>query len=44
MFRYKIADVVFDAKIRYRYTKELCQDYEYCSDEQPAFVFLRKIL
>ncbi len=38
MIRYKIADVVFDAKIRYRYTKELCQDYEYCSDEQPAFV------
>ena len=38
MIRYKIADVVFDAKIKYRYTKELCKDYEYSGDEQPCFV------
>lgn len=38
MIRYKIADVVFDAKIKYRYTKELCQDYEYSGEEQPRFV------
>lgn len=37
MIRYKIADVVFDAQINYRYTKELCQEYEYSGNEQPAF-------
>ncbi len=37
MFRYKIADVVFDADIRYRYTVELCKNYEYTGDEQPCF-------
>lgn len=37
MIRYKIADVVFDAEISYRYTKDLCCEYEYSGDEQPAF-------
>ena len=38
MPRYKIADVVFDAKLLYGYTKKLCLNYEYEGEEQPAFV------
>ena len=37
MPRYKIAGVVFDAKIRYRYTEKVCKEYEYSGDEQPQF-------
>lgn len=37
MPRYKIADVVFDAKINYGYTKLLCEKYEYCGEEDVAF-------
>lgn len=37
MPRYKIADVVFDAKLIYQYTVKLCAGYEYAGDEQPAF-------
>ena len=37
MPRYKIADVVFDADIRYNYTAKLCQNYAYDGTEQPAF-------
>lgn len=37
MPRYKIAGVVFDAKIRYKYTARICKDYEYDGEEQPEF-------
>ena len=37
MHRYKIADVVFDAKFLYKYTPVLCKNYEYDGDEQPTF-------
>ncbi len=35
MYRYKIADVVFDAKTIYRYTVELCKSYRYDGEEEP---------
>lgn len=38
MPRYKIADVIFTAKIKYRYTAELCKGYEYLGDEPSAFI------
>ncbi len=38
MPRYKIADVVFDAKLKYAYTARLCENYEYEGEEQPAFL------
>lgn len=38
MKRYKIADVVFDADIRYRYTVTICQQYEYDGDDEPKFI------
>ena len=37
MPRYKIADVVFDAKLIYKYTEKLCKNYEYSGEEQPLF-------
>lgn len=37
MPRYKIADVVFDAKLIYKYTEKLCKNYEYNGEEQPLF-------
>ncbi|MBE7083346.1 MAG: hypothetical protein E7373_01930 [Clostridiales bacterium] len=37
MHRYKIADVVFDAKLIYKYTPALCKNYEYSGEEQPVF-------
>ncbi len=37
MFRYKIADVVFDADIKYEYTATLCQDYLYTGSAEPQF-------
>ena len=37
MPRYKIADVVFDAKTIYNYTVKLCENYLYAGDEQPEF-------
>ncbi len=37
MFRYKIADVVFDAVIRYKYTAKLCENYLYTGDEPAVF-------
>lgn len=37
MPKYKIADVVFDAKIRYAYTEKLCKAYEYGGEEPSAF-------
>lgn len=37
MPRYKIADVVFDAEIRYNYTARLCQNYSYDGAEPPKF-------
>lgn len=37
MFRYKIADVVFDAKIKYKYTYNICLPYLYEGEEQPKF-------
>ena len=38
MPRYKIADVVFDAEIRYNYTAKLCQNYLYDGDEKVEFI------
>ena len=38
MPKYKIADVVFEVKPIYRYTAEICKDYEYFGKEQPKFV------
>ncbi len=37
MARYKIADVVFDAKPIYAYTARLCKPYRYDGEEQPEF-------
>lgn len=37
MPRYKIADVVFDAKPIYKYTVKLCENYLYSGDIQPEF-------
>ncbi len=37
MLRLKIADVVFDASIKYKYTAELCKNYIYSGEEQPEF-------
>lgn len=37
MHRYKIADVVFDAELIYKYTPALCKNYEYSGEEQPVF-------
>lgn len=37
MPRYKIAGVVFDAEINYKYTEHECKDYLYFGDEQPEF-------
>lgn len=37
MKRYKIADVVFDAKTKYVYSDRICKPYEYCGEEKPAF-------
>lgn len=33
MPRYKIADVIFDAQLKYKYTEKLCKNYEYCGEE-----------
>lgn len=38
MPRYKIADIVFDAKLIYGYTEKLCKKYEYDGDEPVKFV------
>lgn len=37
MPRYKIADVVFDAEIKYNYTANLCKNYVYDCEEEPRF-------
>ena len=37
MLKYKIADVVFQAKLLYGYTEKLCKDYEYFGDEPSVF-------
>ena len=37
MQKYKIADIVFTAKTEYPYTENLCKDYIYDGDENPAF-------
>ncbi len=37
MPRYKIADVVFTARIKYKYTYDVCKDYLYNGDEPSAF-------
>lgn len=37
MPRYKIADVVFDAEYKYKYTAKLCEKYLYSGDEKPEF-------
>lgn len=37
MSRYKIADVVFEAKINYAYTARTLRPYEYGGEEEPAF-------
>ena len=33
----KLADIVIEAKSRYRYTYDMCHDYLYSGDESPAF-------
>ena len=38
MPRYKIADVVFDARLNYGYTEKLCKKYEYLGEEEVKFV------
>lgn len=38
MYRYKIADVVFDAKTKYQYTNKLCENYLYNGQDKPLFV------
>lgn len=38
MPRYKIADVVFDAKLLFDYTEKLCKDYEYFGEEKAEFL------
>ena len=37
MMRLKIADIVFDASVKYRYSVELCKNYLYDGCEQPEF-------
>lgn len=37
MPKYKIADIVFQAKLLYPYTEKLCKDYEYFGSIEPAF-------
>ena len=37
MPRYKIADVVFDAQIKYGYTARICKPYEYHGGDAPEF-------
>lgn len=37
MSKYKIADVVFEAKTTYAYTSTICKEYEYLGDEKPEF-------
>lgn len=37
MPKYKIADVVFEAKLLYGYTEKLCKSYEYSGDQPCAF-------
>lgn len=37
MPKYKIADVVFYAETRYGYNEEICKDYLYEGEEEPAF-------
>ncbi len=37
MIRYKIADVVFDAKTIYNFSERLCANYRYDGDEEPEF-------
>ncbi len=37
MPKYKIADVVFEAKTNYKYTSLICKDYEYFGQEEVAF-------
>ena len=37
MPRYKIADVVFDAEYRYKYSARLCENYLYSGAEEPEF-------
>lgn len=37
MSKYKIADVVFEAKINYAYTARTLKSYEYGGEEKPAF-------
>lgn len=37
MPRYKIADIVFSAKLIYAYTARVCASYEYSGDEPDAF-------
>lgn len=37
MPKYKIADVVFEAKLLYGYTEKLCKNYEYIGEEPCAF-------
>lgn len=39
IFKYKIADIVFEADIRYRFTYEKMRDYEAAEDEIPEFSF-----
>lgn len=38
MPKYKIADVIFEAKTTYPYTEKLCQEYLYLGDEKPSFL------
>ena len=40
MIRYKIADVVFDAKTIYKFSEKLCENYRYDGDEQPEFTVI----
>ena len=37
MPKYKIADVVFDAKLIYAYTERVCKNYEYSGEEPSKF-------
>lgn len=37
MNKYKIADLVFEASVKYRYSTELCKNYQYFGDEKPLF-------
>ena len=37
MPRYKVADIIFDAKLNYDYTPKQCAKYEYFGSEEPHF-------